>query len=102
MNSDRPLQLDDLPSGLVEHLVATLRGYEPTAVAVIVTGSYAVGRATLQSDLDLTVLTALPPRGHYRTWFEPRDPQPLHISAGAASLESWVTEGSEPADWSLW
>ena len=101
MDRSEAAGLDSLPSGLLEHMAATLRQHEPAAVAVIATGSYAAGKATLYSDLDLTVLTAVMPNGHYRTWFEPREPLPLHISAGAAALESWVAEGATPADWAL-
>jgi phosphoribosyl-AMP cyclohydrolase len=100
------LTLADLPAGLLERVVAALRRAEQAAIAVIATGSYAAGRAAPQSDLDLTVLTAIPPVGHYRTWFEPRgplwgSPLPLHVSAGAQSLSRWVEEAAEPADWSL-
>ena len=65
------LTLADLPEGLLDRVVAALRQAEPAAVGVLVTGSYAGGRATSQSDLDVTVLTAVPALGHYRTWFEP-------------------------------
>ncbi len=95
------ITLADLPAGLLDRIAATLRDAEPAAVAVIVTGSYATGRATLRSDLDLTVLTAVAPTGHYRSWFEPREGLPLHVSAGADSLANWVEEGAEPADWAL-
>jgi phosphoribosyl-AMP cyclohydrolase len=91
-----------LPGGLLDRVVVRLRAAEPAAIGVIVTGSYAAGRATPQSDLDLTVLTATAPLGHYRTWFEPRAGLlPLHVSAGARALSAWVDEGREPADWSL-
>ena len=95
------LTLADLPEGLLDRVVAALRQAEPVAVGVLVTGSYAEGRATSQSDLDVTVLTAVPALGHYRTWFEPRPGLPLHVSAGAASLADWVEEGNTAADWAL-
>jgi Aminoglycoside adenyltransferase C-terminal domain/Nucleotidyltransferase domain len=95
------LTLADLPEGLLDRVVAALRQAEPAAVGVLVTGSYAGGRATSQSDLDVTVLTAVRPLGHYRTWFEPRPGLPLHVSAGAASLTDWVEEGHTAADWAL-
>jgi len=78
--------LDDLPAGLLSRVVDHLRTVEPAAIGVLVTGSYAAGRASLQSDLDATVLTAVPPQGAYRTWFEPRPGTPLHVSAGAEAL----------------
>lgn len=101
MEQGKMAGIESLQSGLLERTVATLRQHEPTAVAVIATGSYATARATLYSDLDVTVLTALTPDGHYRTWFEAREPFPLHVSAGAASLESWVADTAEPAEWAL-
>ncbi len=93
--------LHDLPSELLDRVVDCLREVEPAAVGVLATGSYATGRAVLQSDLDVTVLTAVPPQGDYRTWFEPRPGAPLHVSAGARSLSDWVEEGTTAADWSL-
>lgn len=95
------LTLDDLPLGLLGRVVDRLREVEPAALGVLVTGSYATGRATRQSDLDVTVLTAVPSQGHYRTWFEPRPDAPLHVSAGAQALEDWVEEGQTAADWAL-
>jgi hypothetical protein len=71
-----------------------------------VTGSYAIGRASPLSDLDLTVLTGAPPRlDSYRTWFEPRDDgQPLHVSVGTKALADWIARAGEPVEsdgWSL-
>jgi len=95
------LTLEDLPPGVLDDVVDRLRQAEPAALAVLVTGSYATRRASTRSDLDLTVLTADPPLGHYRTWFDPRGRPPLHVSAGAKSLARWVERAQEPADWSL-
>lgn len=95
------LALADLPEELRGRVVARLRDVEPAAIGVLVTGSYAAGRATRQSDLDVTVLTAMPPLTHYRTWFEPRPGAPLHVSAGAMALDAWVEEGRTAADWAL-
>ena len=83
-----------------------MREEEPETVAIVVTGSYATGRATARSDLDLNVLTEAPPRlGRYRTWFEPRrDGPPLHVSAGVQTLRRWIERAGEPVepdDWSL-
>ncbi len=99
--SSAQLTLDDLPLGLLTQMVDRLREVEPAAVGVLATGSYATGQAVPQSDLDVTVLTAVPPQGDYRTWFEPCPSAPLHISAGARSLSDWVEEGTTAADWSL-
>jgi phosphoribosyl-AMP cyclohydrolase len=93
--------LETLPRDVVEGLVRRLREAEPAAIGVLVTGSYAVGRATSQSDLDLTVLTAVPEVCHYRTWFVPCAGRLLHVSAGAVSLAAWIAEGDEVASWSL-
>lgn len=95
------LTLDDLPLGLLGRIVDHLRVVEPAAIGVLVTGSYPAGRASPQSDLDATVLTAVPPQGGYRTWFEPRPHAPLHVSAGAEALDSWVEEGRTAAEWAL-
>lgn len=95
------LTLSDLPAGLLDHVVDRLRAVEPAAIGVLVTGSYAACRATHQSDLDVTVLTAMPSLAHYRTWFEPRPGAPLHVSAGARALDAWVDEGKAAADWAL-
>ena len=95
------MALGDLPAGLLNHVVERLRATEPTAVGVLVTGSYAAGRAVRQSDLDLMVLTAVPTQVAYRTWFEPRPGMPLHISAGVRTLGAWIEEGMTAADWAL-
>jgi len=95
------LTLGDLPAGLLDRIVDRLRAIEPAAIGVLVTGSYAARRAIHQSGLDVTVLTAVPSLGHYRTWFEPRPGAPLHVSAGARALDAWVDEGKTAADWAL-
>jgi phosphoribosyl-AMP cyclohydrolase len=86
--------------------MARLRSAEPDALAVLVTGSYATGRATPLSDLDLTVLTGVPPHlDTYRTWFEPRRAgAALHVSVGTKTLTDWIARAAEPVDpdgWSL-
>ncbi len=62
------LTLEGLPPGVLDDVVDRLRQAEPAALAVLVTGSYASGRASARSDLDLTVLTADPPLAHRRFW----------------------------------
>jgi hypothetical protein len=82
--------------GIVERLV------EPDARAVVVTGSYAKCSARPDSDLDVRALTAGRPRVPYRTWFEERpDGAPLHVSAGAKSLDDWLAARRRPIAWSL-
>jgi phosphoribosyl-AMP cyclohydrolase len=96
------LGLSDLDPALLERLVARLRAAEPGAIGVMARGSYARGLATPQSDLDLTALTTLAPRVGYRTWFEARaGGRPLHVSAGAETLDEWRQDAGEPARWSL-
>lgn len=95
------LTLDDLPAGLLDDVAGRLRAEEPAAVGILATGSYAAGRADSRSDVDLTVLTAVAPRVHYRTWFEPRHGPPLHVSVGAKALADWVEDGARAADWAL-
>ena len=91
-----------LDADLLERIVRRLRQHEPQTIAVLVTGSYANGRATPSSDLDLTAITRRRPRVHYRIWFEDRrDGPPLHVSAGAATPADWKRIASEPANWSF-
>jgi hypothetical protein len=87
---------------LIETASARLRELEPSAVAVVVTGSYAKGTADADSDLDLTAITDGGPREHYRTWFQERPgTKPLHISAGARTLEGWLAKREETQEWAL-
>jgi hypothetical protein len=84
--------------GIVERLVEL----EPEARAVVVTGSYAKDTARPDSDLDVRALTAGRPRVRYRTWFEQRpDGAPLHVSAGAKSLDDWLAARERPSPWAL-
>jgi Nucleotidyltransferase domain len=84
--------------GIVERLVEL----EPDARAVVVTGSHAKGTAKPDSDLDVRALTAGRPRVPYRTWFEERpDGVPLHVSAGAKSVDDWLAARRRPNAWSL-
>jgi hypothetical protein len=90
-----------LDMALVERVVEKLLTLEPEATAVLLTGSYAKGTAALGSDLDLMAVTPSPRVG-YRMWFEERaDEPPLHVSAGSTTAEEWLSDGAEPARWSL-
>ena len=100
--SDRPsLSLDDLPADLRTRVVDRMRDLAPEMLAVLVTGSYASGRAATSSDLDVTGVYAQDPNMGYRTWFEERPGRPLHVSADAISLAARLRLADEPADWSL-
>ncbi|MDQ2741616.1 MAG: nucleotidyltransferase domain-containing protein, partial [Chloroflexota bacterium] len=70
-------------------------------LAVLVSGSYAAGRAEPSSDLDLMLLVDREPTGEHRTWFEDRPGRPLHVSCGCKLLDRWIENGREPAEWSL-
>lgn len=59
-----------LQRALVVRVVERLLDLEPGLIAVLLTGSYAKGTASLTSDLDLVALTASIPRAEYRMWFE--------------------------------
>ena len=87
---------------LAQSIVGRLRGAEPAALAVLVTGSYAKRTASPESDLDLTVVTNHDPNARYWTWFEHRlRRRPLHVSVDAVTLRQWYQQASEPATWSL-
>jgi phosphoribosyl-AMP cyclohydrolase len=76
-------------------------GHEKNPLAVLVSGSYAQGRAEGDSDLDLVVLTQLEPVVSYRTWFVERSGRPLHVSAAFETMTCWLARREEPAGWSL-
>jgi hypothetical protein len=83
--------------------VARLRELEPEAIGVLAFGSYARGRATTSSDLDLAVLLDGPERVPYRTWFEElADGRLLHVSANTGlTSDIWQSWSEEPQDWAF-
>ena len=94
--------LAGIDSALLARVADRLAGLEPDTVALLATGSYAKGTATADSDLDLHALTSAAPRERYRRWFEARpDGPPLHVSAGAKTVDDWLAASAEPARWSL-
>jgi hypothetical protein len=94
--------LTRLDRALLARVVERLRAEEPDAVAVLLTGSYAKGRARPDSDLDLVTLTRESPSVSYRTWFEERPGAlPLHISAATQSIDGWLERAGRPESWSL-
>lgn len=99
------MKLEFEPPGLdrlvLERAVARLLHEEPATAAVVVTGSYAKGSADESSDLDLRAATSGPVRQPYRMWAEKRAGRPLHVSAGAKTIEEWNSARSRPAGWSL-
>ncbi|MBM2823429.1 MAG: hypothetical protein HW413_2175, partial [Thermoleophilia bacterium] len=99
---DRIEVVPGLDSGLLERVVARLRELEPSAVAVLVSGSYAKGTADEDSDLDVQVVTEDGPRSPYRLWFEERPgAKPLHVSPSVKSLLAWLAKRDEPQTWAL-
>lgn len=91
-----------LDSDLVRRIVVRLLELEPDAIAVLIAGSHAKGRASEASDLDVTTITRTNPNVDYRMWFEEDPPRPpLHVSAAAATLTTWQEKGRKPASWSL-
>ncbi len=93
--------LDSLPAGLLGRIVERALGFELDPLAVVVSGSYAAGRADLGSDLDLMLLVDREPTEGYRTWFEDRPGRSLHVSCGCKVLDRWIANGRAPAGWSL-
>ncbi len=86
---------------VVEPAVARLRELEPSAIAVLVGGSYAQGTADEHSDLDLTAIVE-DEGDRYRTWFQERPEQrPLHVSAGVRTATSFLARREIPAGWWL-
>jgi phosphoribosyl-AMP cyclohydrolase len=87
---------------LVERIVRRLRELEPTAIAILVSGSYAKGTADESSDLDVQVVTQGEPVSPYRMWFEERSgAEPLHVSPSAKSLDGWLAKRDESQGWAL-
>jgi len=99
---DRVEVVPGLEPALLELVVARLRELEPSAVAVLVEGSYARGTADEFSDLDVRVVVPNETSGPYRMWFEERPGgKLLHVSPGVRSFESWLAERDETWDWAL-
>ena len=87
---------------LVERIIRRLRELEPTAIAILVSGSYAKGTADESSDLDVQVVTQGEPVSPYCMWFEERSGgEPLHVSPSVKSLAGWLAKRDEPQDWAL-
>lgn len=87
---------------LLKRIVARIDDVEPAASAVLVSGSYARGRAEQRSDLDLTVVVRGSPSSPQRAWFERRPgAAPLHVSVGAYSLESLHARRAAPWEWAF-
>jgi phosphoribosyl-AMP cyclohydrolase len=85
---------------IVEEAAQRLRALEPSAVAVVLTGSHARGAVDEYSDLDVRAITEDEPLVRYRTWFAERPgSEPLHVSLGAHSMAHWLAERQQPAWW---
>lgn len=95
--------VSDLEPDLTRRVIGSCRAREPSAAGILVHGSFATGRASRESDLDLALFIEGEPSEHYRTWFEARDGlPPLHVSARCdLNIEVWAEERSEPEDWAL-
>lgn len=93
----------DLEPELAGRVIGSCRAREPSAAGILVHGSYATGRASDESDLDLALFIEGEPSEHYRTWFEARDGlAPLHVSARCdLNVVVWDQEREEPEDWAL-
>jgi len=92
--------MDRLPA-VVEPAVAALREREPSAIAVLVGGSYARDTADELSDLDLTAIVEQAGDRYYM-WFHDRPGQaPLHVSACARSAGGFLARREIPTRWWL-
>lgn len=99
---DRIEVIPGLEPDVLARVVERLRGLEPNAIAILVSGSYAKGSADESSDLDVQVVTNGEPVSPYRMWFEQRvDGQPLHVSPSVKSLVGWLAKRHEPQGWAL-
>ncbi len=101
--TEHAAEVPPLPRELVRRVVDRLTSMEPETIAVVVRGSYARGLAEEGSDFDVSAITrAEPAAADWRTWFEPLPSgRPLHVSAGAHSVESWLSYRNQPAEWAL-
>lgn len=92
-----------LETELADRVIGSCRAREPSVAGILVHGSYATGRASHDSDLDLALFIAGEPSEHYRTWFETRNgPTPLHVSARCdLNIDVWEEEREQPEDWAL-
>jgi predicted nucleotidyltransferase len=79
--------------------VARLREGEPTALAVLVHGSYSRGTQGRYSDVDLRVITALPPRVRDRVYLEEHEGRLVHFSIGSRSLAELIDLAADPRKW---
>lgn len=91
-----------LDPDVLGRIVTRIDELEPSAIAVLVSGSYARGRADPRSDLDLTVVVHGMPSSPRRTWFEERTQEPpLHVSVGAYSLADLHARRSASWEWAF-
>jgi phosphoribosyl-AMP cyclohydrolase len=99
---DRIEVVSGLDPSIVERVVTRIRELEPSALAILVSGSYTTGTADEDSDLDLQVATEDEPRVRYRMWFEERPgAKPLHVSLSVKSVAEWLATRAEPQSWAL-
>lgn len=85
----------------IEGFVDRLRAEYPQAVAVVLKGSHARGKAKPWSDIDFDVLLGTQGVEEYRIWIEPVGDRLVHISAAVESLDAWIADGDRPSPWSL-
>ncbi len=100
---DRAVEIiEGLEPGLLERVLERVFELEPTTIAILVSGSYAKGKADDRSDLDVQVVTTERPASPYRMWFEQRqDQQPLHVSPSVKSVDDWLAKREESQQWAL-
>ncbi|MBM3677520.1 MAG: hypothetical protein FJW96_06495 [Actinobacteria bacterium] len=94
------LAFEDLAGDVRDRLIARALSAHPAPSALLVTGSYACGTATLTSDLDLRLLTHGPPEG-YESWFVSAGGRVLHVSFGIKTVTAWLERGQRAESWSL-
>jgi Nucleotidyltransferase domain len=83
----------------LQALVTELLSAEPSALAVMLFGSYSRGDEGPFSDIDVRVFTAAPPVQRDRVRIVGSDGRPVHWSIGSRTVAEKLTEIADPEQW---